>query len=146
MLEAMSDPTILFIAAVFALAGLVKGVIGLGLPTVSMGLLAMVMPPVQAAAVLVLPSLVTNLWQMMAGPALTVVARRLWPMMTWSTTSIPSSFPASTQLRVTMMSSGDGDGSPEGWLCETTIAAAFCRSASLNTSATRMTAVFRLPL
>jgi uncharacterized protein len=81
MFDAMSDPTILFIAAVFALAGLVKGVIGLGLPTISMGLLAMVMPPVQAAAVLVLPSLVTNLWQMLAGPALTVVARRLWPMM-----------------------------------------------------------------
>jgi uncharacterized protein len=77
----MADPSLLFIAAVFALAGLVKGVIGLGLPTISMGLLAVVMPPVQAAAILALPSLVTNLWQMLAGPALAVVARRLWPMM-----------------------------------------------------------------
>ena len=39
------------------------------------------MPPVQAAAILTLPSLVTNLWQMLAGPALAVVARRLWSMM-----------------------------------------------------------------
>jgi uncharacterized membrane protein YfcA len=77
----MADPSPLFIAAVFLLAGLVKGVIGLGLPTISMGLLAVAMPPVQAAAILALPSLVTNLWQMLAGPSLTVVARRLWPMM-----------------------------------------------------------------
>lgn len=77
----MPDPSLLFIAAVLALAGFVKGVIGLGLPTISMGLLAVVMPPLHAAAILTLPSLVTNLWQMLAGPALTVVARRLWPMM-----------------------------------------------------------------
>jgi uncharacterized membrane protein YfcA len=46
-----------------------------------MGLLAVVMPPVHAAAILILPSLVTNVWQMLAGPALTVVVHRLWPMM-----------------------------------------------------------------
>lgn len=77
----MPDATLILVAAVFALAGLVKGVIGLGLPTIAMGLLAGMMPPVQAAAILALPSLVTNLWQMVAGPALTVVARRLWSMM-----------------------------------------------------------------
>jgi len=77
----MSDPTLIVVAAVFVLAGLVKGVIGLGLPTISMGLLAVVMPPVQAAALLLLPSIVTNVWQMIAGPAFGKVARRLWPMM-----------------------------------------------------------------
>ena len=46
---------IIFIAAVFALAGLVKGVIGLGLPTISMGLHALVMSPVEAAAILIVP-------------------------------------------------------------------------------------------
>src|SRR5262245_4778929 len=64
----MLDGTTLFVAAVFALAGLVKGVIGMGLPTVSMGLLAVVMSPLEAAALLVLPSFLTNLWQMIAGP------------------------------------------------------------------------------
>ncbi|WP_120969640.1 sulfite exporter TauE/SafE family protein [Comamonas sp. lk] len=49
--------------AVFALAGLVKGVVGLGLPTVSMALLALFMPPAQAAALLLLPSLVSNVMQ-----------------------------------------------------------------------------------
>lgn len=77
----MIDSTLVFVGAVFALAGLVKGVIGLGLPTIAMGLLATAMPPVQAAAVLLLPSFVTNVWQMIAGPALGRVVRRLWPMM-----------------------------------------------------------------
>jgi uncharacterized membrane protein YfcA len=66
---------------VFGLAGFGKGVIGLGLPTISMGLLVLVMPPVHAAAVLLLPSFVTNVWQMVAGRALARVIRRLWPML-----------------------------------------------------------------
>jgi uncharacterized membrane protein YfcA len=77
----MLDPTLIYIAAVFILAGFIKGVIGLGLPTISMGLLALVMPPVEAAAILLLPSALTNLWQMSAGPALGRVVRDLWPMM-----------------------------------------------------------------
>lgn len=86
----MPDEKFIFIAAVFALAGTVKGVIGLGLPTISIGLLALAMTPLQAAAILVLPSFITNVWQMLAGPALKAVSRRLWPMMlgvclgTWS--------------------------------------------------------------
>jgi uncharacterized protein len=77
----MLDEKLVFVGAVFALAGLIKGVIGLGLPTVSMGLLAIVMPPVQAAAILVLPSFLTNVWQMIDGPSLRVIARRLWPTL-----------------------------------------------------------------
>jgi uncharacterized membrane protein YfcA len=76
-----SASVILVTALTFLLAGFVKGVIGLGLPTVSMGLLALVMTPVQAAALLVVPSLVTNVWQMVAGPALMPLWRRLWSMM-----------------------------------------------------------------
>jgi uncharacterized membrane protein YfcA len=69
------------ITAIFLLAGLVKGVIGMGLPTVAMGLLALVLPPAEAAAILVVPSLVTNVWQLLAGPRFGALARRLWPMM-----------------------------------------------------------------
>src|SRR5215813_10036796 len=54
----------ILIGATFLLAGLVKGVIGMGLPTVAMGLLALVLPPAEAAAILVVPSLVTNVWQL----------------------------------------------------------------------------------
>jgi uncharacterized protein len=53
------------ITSIFVLAGFVKGVIGLGLPTVAMGLLALLMTPAQAAAVLVVPSFLTNIWQAM---------------------------------------------------------------------------------
>ena len=65
------------IAAVFVLAGFVKGSIGLGLPSVSMGLMAVVMTPGQAAALVVVPSLVTNFWQMVAGPYFRSLLRRL---------------------------------------------------------------------
>jgi uncharacterized protein len=77
----MLEPASIFVAAVFVLAGFVKGVIGLGLPTISMGLLALVVPPVEAAAILIVPSLLTNIWQMLSGPHLRLVARRLWPSM-----------------------------------------------------------------
>jgi uncharacterized membrane protein YfcA len=71
----------ILIGTTFLLAGLVKGVIGMGLPTVAMGVLALVLPPAEAAAILVVPSFVTNVWQLMAGPAFGALARRLWPMM-----------------------------------------------------------------
>ncbi len=77
----MLDGNFILVAAVFALAGFVKGAIGLGLPTIAMGLLAIVMPPVEAAAILILPSLLTNIWQMVAGPSIWSIIRRLWPMM-----------------------------------------------------------------
>jgi uncharacterized membrane protein YfcA len=58
------DATTLWLAAaVFVLAGVVKGVVGLGLPTIAMALLASLMAPAQAAALLVVPSLLTNLAQ-----------------------------------------------------------------------------------
>ncbi|WP_431098618.1 sulfite exporter TauE/SafE family protein [Polaromonas aquatica] len=68
------------VVAVFLLAGLVKGVVGLGLPTLSMGLLASVMSPAHAAVILILPSFLTNAWQMWDGAALGQLVRRLWPL------------------------------------------------------------------
>lgn len=72
------------VAAVFIIAGIVKGVIGLGLPTIAMGLLGALMTPGQAAAILVLPALLTNVWQMFDGPALKRLFLRLWPMLIWA--------------------------------------------------------------
>jgi len=73
-------PLLLFVAAVFAAAGVVKGVIGLGLPTLSMALLGSAMPPADAAALLVLPSLLTNVWQLRPWGALPAMLRRLATM------------------------------------------------------------------
>jgi hypothetical protein len=69
------------ICSVFLLAGLVKGVVGFGLPTVAIGLLGTIMPPAQAAALLIVPSLVTNIWQAVIGGALIRLSLRLWPML-----------------------------------------------------------------
>lgn len=71
-------PLILF---TFLLAGMVKGVVGLGLPTISVGLLGLVMTPMQAAALLIVPSMVTNIWQLCDGRSPLPMLRRLWPML-----------------------------------------------------------------
>ena len=75
-----ANATLWLAAAVFMLAGLVKGVVGLGLPTIAMALLVSLMAPAQAAALLVVPSLVTNLAQIRPWPTLTPLLRRLGPM------------------------------------------------------------------
>jgi uncharacterized membrane protein YfcA len=71
----------LLVVITFLLAGAVKGVIGLGLPTIAMGLLGLAMPPAQAAALLIVPSTLTNLWQLAAGGHLPALLRRLGPML-----------------------------------------------------------------
>ncbi|MFL9502742.1 sulfite exporter TauE/SafE family protein [Rhodopseudomonas palustris] len=78
---AVFDPFLLIIAAVFAFAGFIKGVIGLGLPTVSIGLLAVAMPPAQAVAIVIVPAIVTNIWQTFVGSYLRDILRRLWPLL-----------------------------------------------------------------
>jgi uncharacterized protein len=77
----MFEPLLLLIAATFLLAGFIKGVIGLGLPTVSMGMLAVTMPPAHALAIVIVPAIVTNIWQTFVGPYLRDIIRRLWPLM-----------------------------------------------------------------
>lgn len=78
---AMIDlPLLALMTAVLLVAGTVKGIMGLGLPTISVALLGLVMPPMQAAAIVVIPTFLTNVWQAVAGPSLAAVLRRLWPM------------------------------------------------------------------
>jgi hypothetical protein len=74
MTEAMA------IGLVFLLGGIVKGVMGVGMPTLVIGLLGLAMPPASAAALLTVPNLVTNAWQS-AGPGFRVLAVRLWPLL-----------------------------------------------------------------
>lgn len=71
----------LLVIITFLLAGAVKGVIGLGLPTIAMGLLGLAMSPTQAAGLLIVPSMLTNLWQLAAGGHLRALLRRLGPML-----------------------------------------------------------------
>jgi uncharacterized membrane protein YfcA len=77
----MALDLITYVAAVFFFAGTIKGTIAVGLPTIAMGLLSLFMAPAQAAPLIVLPTLITNLWQMGRGPDLAALLRRLWPML-----------------------------------------------------------------
>ncbi|MCC8983672.1 MULTISPECIES: sulfite exporter TauE/SafE family protein [Bradyrhizobium] len=77
----MVDHLLIFIAFAFLLAGFVKGTLGLGLPTVAMGLLATTMAPGQAIAIVIVPAVVTNIWQTFVGPYLRDIIKRLWPLM-----------------------------------------------------------------
>ncbi|CAI8873030.1 MULTISPECIES: sulfite exporter TauE/SafE family protein [unclassified Pseudomonas] len=71
----------LLVIVTFLMAGMIKGVIGLGLPTIAMGLLGLAMAPAQAAALLIIPATLTNLWQLAFGGHLRALVRRLWPML-----------------------------------------------------------------
>ena len=77
----VSDQLYIYLSLVFILAGFVKGVTGMGLPTVAIGLLGIFMPLPNAAALLVLPSFVTNVLQLLTGPSVWLIIRRLWLMM-----------------------------------------------------------------
>jgi len=75
----MDKLTLAGVAATFFAAGATKGLSGMGLPTVSMGLLGLFMPPASAAALVVLPSLLTNVLQCL-GRHFAAIASVLWPM------------------------------------------------------------------
>jgi uncharacterized membrane protein YfcA len=65
----------------FTVAGFVKGVAGFGLPTVTLGLLALTRPLPEAMALMLVPTLAANVWQALIGPALLPVLRRLWSFL-----------------------------------------------------------------
>lgn len=69
------------IVMVFIFAGMIKGMIGLGLPAVSMGLLTIAMSPFQAASLLIVPSMITNIWQLFAEGRVWTFVRRFWSLL-----------------------------------------------------------------
>lgn len=80
---------ILLVAATFLLAGAVKGVIGLGLPTVSLALLTAASDLTTAMTLLLFPSFLTNLWQAMVGGAAREIMSRTWPFLAAASITIP---------------------------------------------------------
>jgi hypothetical protein len=84
----MTEFDMLLVLATFLLAGLVKGVIGLGLPTVSLAILTIVFDLPTAMVLLLLPSFVTNLWQALAGGQGWPLLQRLWPFLLAASLSV----------------------------------------------------------
>jgi uncharacterized membrane protein YfcA len=78
----------LVVAGTFLLAGAVKGVIGLGLPTVSLALLTVTLGLTEAMTLLLVPSLITNLWQAAAGGHGRAVLRRTWPFLVMAAATV----------------------------------------------------------
>ncbi|MDH3665053.1 MAG: sulfite exporter TauE/SafE family protein, partial [Alphaproteobacteria bacterium] len=73
-----SGDMIALIAATFFIAGLVKGTLGMGLPTIVLGVLAAPLGLKEAIGLMLLPSLCANLWQGLVGGALLELLRRFW--------------------------------------------------------------------
>jgi uncharacterized protein len=63
-------------AVAFLLAGFVKGVIGMGMPTVSLALLSLGMGLPAAVQIMVVPTVVTNVWQALIGDGFMRLLRR----------------------------------------------------------------------
>ena len=61
--------------------GVVKGIIALGLPIVSIAILLNFFPPLKVLGILIMPMLVTNLWQAVRSGDLLEPLQRFWPMI-----------------------------------------------------------------
>lgn len=72
--------TLTVVIAAYFLAGLVKGTVGLGLPTVTLSLLVPVVGLAPAIALTLAPTLVTNAWQAVVGGRMRAILERLWPL------------------------------------------------------------------
>ena len=77
----MALELVLLVLSIFLLAGMVKGVIGLGLPTVSLAALTVAVDLPAAVALMVVPSAITNIWQGLDGRHFAELMRRFWLML-----------------------------------------------------------------
>ena len=101
----MPDIAILLtILGTFVLAGAVKGVIGLGLPTVSLALLTVALDLPSAMALLLVPSFVTNLWQAAVGGNGVAILRRIWPFLLMATVTVWLGATALTRVDLPLLS------------------------------------------
>ena len=77
----MTAGEIAFGLAVFLLAGTVKGLVGLGLPTITIALTSMVLPLAESIALIALPTIFSNVWQASIGGQFWTILRRQWPLI-----------------------------------------------------------------
>lgn len=77
----MTTQDIVIGLSVFLLAGIVKGLVGLGLPTITIALTSLILPLTESIALIALPTIFTNVWQAAVGGQFRVIARRQWPLI-----------------------------------------------------------------
>src|SRR5204863_5794391 len=76
----MSLLQIAVIAVAFVVAGLAKGAIGMGMPPIAIGLMSFAVPLESAIAIMVVPTMVTNIWQAIYGGGFRPLMRRFGTM------------------------------------------------------------------
>jgi uncharacterized membrane protein YfcA len=77
----MAVEHILLALAVFLIAGVVKGLVGMGLPTITIALTSLVLPLSDTIALIALPTIFTNVWQAAVGGNFRAIVRRQWPLI-----------------------------------------------------------------
>jgi hypothetical protein len=95
---------LLLVIVTFILAGAVKGVIGLGLPTVALALITAASDLPTAMTLLLFPSFLTNLWQAMTGGAARRIIARTWPFLSAAMVTIPLGALALDRVRLDALS------------------------------------------
>jgi uncharacterized membrane protein YfcA len=80
--------TLALVCAAFLLGGFVKGVIGLGFPIVVLACLAATVGLKEAMGLLIVPGIITNIWQALVGGAFFEIVRRHWLLMVASVIGI----------------------------------------------------------
>lgn len=65
-------------AIAFLLAGFVKGVIGFGFPIIALVVLTLAIGLLDALAIIIAPTLATNIWQALSGSHLRAILQRMW--------------------------------------------------------------------
>lgn len=74
----MPDPGTLFTAALaLVLAGAVKGIVGFGIQVVALAILTLALDLLTAMAIMLAPTVATNIWQALHGPARGELLQRL---------------------------------------------------------------------
>jgi len=59
--------------------GFIKGALGVGTPLLTVPMMALVLPPQMAIAIMAIPVVVANLWQFSQAERSTAVVKRFWP-------------------------------------------------------------------
>ncbi|MCL5427388.1 sulfite exporter TauE/SafE family protein [Halomonas sp. NPDC076908] len=94
---------LLVVAGTFLIAGSVKGVIGLGLPPVSLALLTVALDLPTAMALMLIPSFVTNIWQSMVGGNARAILVRIWPFLAMAALTVWIGAAALTRVNLTYL-------------------------------------------
>ena len=96
--------TLILVGLTFLLAGSIKGVIGLGLPTVSLSVLTATLGLHPAMALVVIPSFVTNFWQGAVGGHGREILGRIWPLLVFATVTVWIGAKALARVDVSLLS------------------------------------------